>query len=63
MLVEWFREAHVNLCQNKAEVHIQYREGETKCAAANEGGENFDQRPFFDFYCMLDNSFFVSLPY
>jgi hypothetical protein len=36
--------------QDKLEVHIRYdRGGETKCVAANEGGEIFDQRPFFDF--------------
>ena len=31
--------------------------------AANEGGEFFNQRPFLDFYCTLDNSylFFLSL--
>ncbi len=53
----------MNLCQDKAEVHIRYRGGETKCVTANKGGEFFDQRPFFDFSCTLDNIFFVSLPY
>jgi hypothetical protein len=39
ILAEWFREAHVNLHQDKAEVHIRHGGGETKCTAANKGGE------------------------
>ncbi len=49
ILVKWFWEVHVNLCQDKVEVHIRYRGGETKRAVANKGGKTFDQRPFFDF--------------
>jgi hypothetical protein len=39
----------VHLGAGKMERHTRYRGGETKRAAANEGGEIFDQWPFFDF--------------
>jgi hypothetical protein len=48
ILVKWFQEVYVNLCQDKVEVHIWHRGAETKHAAANKMGEIFNLRPFFD---------------